>query len=235
MVTRLQRHVGAQIETAHGEDIAALFDIYVGRAHLYYNPKIRLERLIYRGIREAQNASRSVEQRERARRVTDLKTSLRDRARLRRLSPDRRRVDEGDLRLRGAGARPDAHAAQPRGDVRRRRRSGPDLGAEPTLSRSAPSRGWTTRLGRASCCSSTWIRTTSAIRRSTRTKSRTRRASSSRSPSGRRSRTTRSSASGSRRSATWATASRWTTPAAATPGWARSRTWSRTSSSSTSR
>jgi EAL domain-containing protein (putative c-di-GMP-specific phosphodiesterase class I)/GGDEF domain-containing protein len=79
MVTRLQRHVGAQIETAHGEDIAALFDIYVGRAHLYYNPKIRLERLIYRGIREAQNSSRSLEERERARRVSDLKTSLRDR------------------------------------------------------------------------------------------------------------------------------------------------------------
>jgi EAL domain-containing protein (putative c-di-GMP-specific phosphodiesterase class I)/GGDEF domain-containing protein len=79
MVTRLQRHVGAQIETAHGEDIAALFDIYVGRAHLYYNPKIRLERLIYRGIREAQNASRSLEERERARRVSDLRTSIRDR------------------------------------------------------------------------------------------------------------------------------------------------------------
>ena len=79
MVTRLQRHVGAQIEAVHGEDIAALFDIYVGRAHLYYNPKIRLERLIYRGIREAQNSSRSLEERERARRVSDLKTSLRDR------------------------------------------------------------------------------------------------------------------------------------------------------------
>ena len=79
MVTRLQRHVAAQIETVHGEDIAALFDIYVGRAHLYYNPKIRLERVIYRGIREAQNASRSLEQRERARRVSDLKTAIRDR------------------------------------------------------------------------------------------------------------------------------------------------------------
>ena len=79
MVTRLQRHVGGQIEEAHGEDIAALFDIYVGRAHLYYNPKIRLERLIYRGIREAQNASRSLEQRERARRVNDLKSAIRDR------------------------------------------------------------------------------------------------------------------------------------------------------------
>jgi EAL domain-containing protein (putative c-di-GMP-specific phosphodiesterase class I) len=79
MTTRLQRHVGAKIEEAHGEDIAALFDIYVGRAHVYYNPKIRLERLIYRGIREAANASRSLEQRERARRVADLRTSLRDR------------------------------------------------------------------------------------------------------------------------------------------------------------
>ena len=79
MVTRLQRHVAGEIEAAHGEDIAALFDIYVGRAHLYYNPKIRLERVIYRGIREAQNASRSLEQRERARRVNDLKTAIRDR------------------------------------------------------------------------------------------------------------------------------------------------------------
>ena len=80
MVTRLQRHVAGRIETQHGEDVAALFDIYVGRAHVYYNPKIRLERLIYRGIREAANASRSIEERERARRVADLRTSLRDRS-----------------------------------------------------------------------------------------------------------------------------------------------------------
>jgi EAL domain-containing protein (putative c-di-GMP-specific phosphodiesterase class I)/GGDEF domain-containing protein len=80
MVARLQRHVGSRIELQHGEDIAALFDIYVGRAHVYYNPKIRLERLIYRGIREAANASRSIEERERARRVADLRSSLRDRA-----------------------------------------------------------------------------------------------------------------------------------------------------------
>ena len=79
MVTRLQRHVGAQIEEMHGEDISALFDIYVGRAHLYYNPKIRLERLIYRGIREAAKAARSIEERDRARRVSDLRASLRER------------------------------------------------------------------------------------------------------------------------------------------------------------
>jgi EAL domain-containing protein (putative c-di-GMP-specific phosphodiesterase class I)/GGDEF domain-containing protein len=80
MVARLQRHVAGRIEAQHGDDIAALFDIYVGRAHVYYNPKIRLERLIYRGIREAANASRSIEERERARRVADLRSSLRDRA-----------------------------------------------------------------------------------------------------------------------------------------------------------
>lgn len=79
LVGRLQAHVGSRIEAQHGDEVAALFDIYVGRAHVYYNPKIRLERLIYRGIREAANASRSIEERERARRVADLRTSLRDR------------------------------------------------------------------------------------------------------------------------------------------------------------
>jgi EAL domain-containing protein (putative c-di-GMP-specific phosphodiesterase class I)/GGDEF domain-containing protein len=79
MVSRLERNVQSRIEAAHGEDIAALFDIYVGRAHVYYNPKIRVERMIYRGIREAANAARSTEQRERARKVADLRSSLRER------------------------------------------------------------------------------------------------------------------------------------------------------------
>ena len=79
LVSRLQVFVGSKIEDAHGEDIAALFDIYVGRSHVYYNPKIRFERLIYRGIREAANAAKSVEERERGRRVADLRSSLRDR------------------------------------------------------------------------------------------------------------------------------------------------------------
>ena len=79
LVSRLQTFVGSKIEEAHGEDIAALFDIYVGRSHVYYNPKIRFERLIYRGIREAANAAKSIEERERGRRVADLRSSLRDR------------------------------------------------------------------------------------------------------------------------------------------------------------
>lgn len=75
----LAAHIASRIEAEHGEDVAALFDIYIGVAHVYYNAKVRLERLIYRGIREAANAAKSVEQRERARKVADLRTSLRDR------------------------------------------------------------------------------------------------------------------------------------------------------------
>jgi EAL domain-containing protein (putative c-di-GMP-specific phosphodiesterase class I)/GGDEF domain-containing protein len=80
LVGRLQEHVGRRTAAPHGEEIASLFEIYAGRAHVYYNPKIRLQRLIYRGIREAANAAKSVEERERARRVDDLKRSLRERA-----------------------------------------------------------------------------------------------------------------------------------------------------------
>lgn len=78
VVARLQREVAARIEAVHGEDVAALFDIFVGRAHVYYNAKIRLQRLIYRGIREAANAAKSIEERERGRKVDDLRASLRD-------------------------------------------------------------------------------------------------------------------------------------------------------------
>ncbi len=77
---RLQLYVGGRIEATHGEEVATLFDIFVGRAHVYYNPKVRLERLLYRAMREAANSARSVEERERARKVADLRTSLRERA-----------------------------------------------------------------------------------------------------------------------------------------------------------
>lgn len=76
---RLQHDVAARLEQVHGEDIAALFDIFIGHAHLYYDSKIRLERLIYRGVREAAHAARSIEQRERARKVGELKQLLHDR------------------------------------------------------------------------------------------------------------------------------------------------------------
>lgn len=80
LVRELQEFVGVRIADGHGEEIAALFDIYVGRAHVYYNPKMRLERLIYRGIREAANAAKGIAERQRGHKVADLKVSLRERA-----------------------------------------------------------------------------------------------------------------------------------------------------------
>jgi EAL domain-containing protein (putative c-di-GMP-specific phosphodiesterase class I)/GGDEF domain-containing protein len=77
---KLQRFVTERIEAVHGEEIAALTEIYAGRSHVYYDPKVRVERLIYRGIREAATAARSIETRERARRAGELRESIRERA-----------------------------------------------------------------------------------------------------------------------------------------------------------
>src|SRR5690606_14281143 len=78
LASALREQVAASVEAVHGEDVAALFDIFVGRAHVHYNPKVRLQRLVYRGIREAASAARSVEERERARRVAELRAVIRD-------------------------------------------------------------------------------------------------------------------------------------------------------------
>ena len=78
MAHDLEAEVRTRLEEEHGEDIAGLFEIYVGSATLFRNPKIRTERIIYRGIREAAQAARSVESRERARKVADLKETLRE-------------------------------------------------------------------------------------------------------------------------------------------------------------
>jgi len=74
----LENHLREQVEIAHGEDIAALCGIYVGAATVFRNPKIRTERLIYRGIRESAQAARGAEEWERARKVSDLKATIRD-------------------------------------------------------------------------------------------------------------------------------------------------------------
>jgi EAL domain-containing protein (putative c-di-GMP-specific phosphodiesterase class I)/GGDEF domain-containing protein len=74
----LEVHVRTKLEEEHGEDVAGLFEIYIGSATLFRNPKVRTERQIYRGIREAAAAARGVESRERTRKVADLKTLLRE-------------------------------------------------------------------------------------------------------------------------------------------------------------
>jgi EAL domain-containing protein (putative c-di-GMP-specific phosphodiesterase class I) len=78
LATELETHIRARLDSEHGEDISGLFEIYVGSTTLFRNPKIRTERLIYRGIREAAQAARGVEHRERTRKVADLKETLRE-------------------------------------------------------------------------------------------------------------------------------------------------------------
>lgn len=75
---RLETHLRQKLEEDHGDDIAGLFAIYVGATTIFRNPKIRTERHIYRGIREAAAAARSVEHRERSRKVGDLRQMLRE-------------------------------------------------------------------------------------------------------------------------------------------------------------
>lgn len=73
---RLEQHLSDRIEEEHGEDIAALCGIYIGAGTVFRNPKIRTERLIYRGLREAAEAARGVEERERVEKVASLKATL---------------------------------------------------------------------------------------------------------------------------------------------------------------
>jgi len=74
----MENHIRTRVEAEHGEDIGGLFGIYIGATTIFRNPKIRTARLIYRGIREAAQAARSVEHRERRRKIEDLKELLRD-------------------------------------------------------------------------------------------------------------------------------------------------------------
>ena len=75
---KLEGFLRESVEDVHGEDIASLCGIYVGAATVFRNPKIRTERLLYRGIREAAQAARGAEEWERTRKVSDLKSTIRD-------------------------------------------------------------------------------------------------------------------------------------------------------------
>lgn len=74
----LEDHIRLRLEEDHGEDVAGLFEIYIGTTTLFRNPKLRTARMIYRGIREATQAARGVEHRERMRKIDDLKRTLRE-------------------------------------------------------------------------------------------------------------------------------------------------------------
>ncbi len=78
LTQQLEEFLRNKLETDHSEDIASLCGIYVGAATVFRNPKIRMERLIYRGIREASQAARGAKEWERSRKISDLKTLLRE-------------------------------------------------------------------------------------------------------------------------------------------------------------
>ncbi len=80
LIARLHEAIADCLEQVHGADIASLFDLYVGRSVVQYDPKARFERTVYRGIRAAASNAHNVEQRERARLVDDLRQALRTRA-----------------------------------------------------------------------------------------------------------------------------------------------------------
>jgi EAL domain-containing protein (putative c-di-GMP-specific phosphodiesterase class I) len=76
----LQRAVAGRVASAHGSEIAAFVDVFTGRAHATVSSTGRPERLVYRAVREAATAARTIAQRDRARQVAELRASLRDRA-----------------------------------------------------------------------------------------------------------------------------------------------------------
>jgi EAL domain-containing protein (putative c-di-GMP-specific phosphodiesterase class I)/GGDEF domain-containing protein len=80
LAAELETFIRQRLDDDHGEDVAGLFEIYVGSTTVFRNPKLRTERMIYRAIREAAEAARGVEHRERSRKVADLRALLRDEA-----------------------------------------------------------------------------------------------------------------------------------------------------------
>ncbi|MEP6508792.1 MAG: EAL domain-containing protein [Gemmatimonadales bacterium] len=77
MTANLHQFIASRVEEEHGDDISSLFDTFVGSSHVHYDPKMRLERQVYRAIRDASTSSNSVEQREFALKAADLRETLR--------------------------------------------------------------------------------------------------------------------------------------------------------------
>ena len=80
LTAKLHTYIAKRIEDEHGEEIASLFDTFVGSSHIHYDPKIRLDRQIFRAIRDAASSSNSVEQREFTQKAADLRDTLRTRS-----------------------------------------------------------------------------------------------------------------------------------------------------------
>lgn len=78
LASRLQTFLRDEIERVHGEEIAGMSGIFVGTSTVFQNPKIRTERLIYRGIREAAAAARGALEIEQTQKIADLEATIRE-------------------------------------------------------------------------------------------------------------------------------------------------------------
>lgn len=80
LAERVQLAVASRVEAAFGDEIAALVEVFAGHARVTIDPKGRLDRLIYRGVREAAAGARSIEQPQRDLEIAELRSSIRERA-----------------------------------------------------------------------------------------------------------------------------------------------------------
>ncbi|HEX7091826.1 MAG TPA: EAL domain-containing protein [Longimicrobiales bacterium] len=74
----IERLVHKRIAERHGRELASLAGLYIGTAVLRRDPGIKLERLVYRAIRDAARAALDVGERERERKADRLRTMLRE-------------------------------------------------------------------------------------------------------------------------------------------------------------
>jgi EAL domain-containing protein (putative c-di-GMP-specific phosphodiesterase class I)/GGDEF domain-containing protein len=75
---RIERLVRERIAEKHGPEFAALAGLYIGTAAIARDPKIRIERLVYRAVRDAARAALNVEQWEREQKAERLRAMLRE-------------------------------------------------------------------------------------------------------------------------------------------------------------
>lgn len=75
---RIERLVRERIGELHDPALANLAGLYIGTAPIIRDPKIRVERLVYRAVRDAARAALNVEQWEREQKVERLRAMLRE-------------------------------------------------------------------------------------------------------------------------------------------------------------
>src|SRR5690606_28238461 len=75
---RLESLVRERIAEEHGPELASLAGLYIGAASVSHDPRVRVERLVYRAIRDAARAALDVEEWERGRKAERLRSMLQE-------------------------------------------------------------------------------------------------------------------------------------------------------------